>query len=66
MQISRFTLDSCRCEIMRLLDVNTLSFFGKNGTTCQWSNDSSQARVVFNEASVVTWDPAPNITLMGG
>lgn len=53
-----------RCDIERLLDAETLSFFGEN-TVCQWYNGSSQAVVTFNESSVSTWDPAPNITLVG-
>eukprot|EP00903_Cladosiphon_okamuranus_P012876 g12026.t1 len=54
------------CEIGRLLDRETMNFFGQNTTACRWSIDSSQAIVFFNETSVSTWDPPPNITLMGG
>ncbi|CAM9229815.1 unnamed protein product, partial [Ectocarpus fasciculatus] len=58
--------DQRRCDIASLLDESTRKFFGENTTTCQWSDESIEAVVGFNETSVVTWDPAPNITLAGG
>ncbi|CAM9236501.1 unnamed protein product [Ectocarpus fasciculatus] len=55
-----------RCDVARLLHESTRELFGENTTTCQWSNGSIEAVVSFNETSVVTWDPAPNITLASG
>eukprot|EP00903_Cladosiphon_okamuranus_P018201 g16743.t2 len=54
-----------RCDIHRVLDEDTLSIFGNQSTTCEWSSDSKSAAIFYDEA----YDPlvaGMNITLAGG
>eukprot|EP00752_Nemacystus_decipiens_P006049 g5460.t1 len=55
---------NARCDVEKLLDEHTLSIFGNESATCEWSADSRTAVVFYDEA----FDPlvaGVNITLAG-
>ncbi|CAM9178731.1 unnamed protein product [Ectocarpus fasciculatus] len=53
------------CDIERVLDEKTRTTFG-NQSTCEWSEDSLTAVIIYDDAYVDSWDAGVNITLAGG